>query len=137
MKGRGKMRIYLSSKFALVFISFVLICSGTAFAEMTTIEGKVGGANCILDKKICPMSPGDPYVALEVDFILSTASGKYYFLPNLSRSHKIELLNKNIRVTGDLQGISLVASVIEEKKNDNFEEIWNWHKIAKSLSKGN
>ncbi|MBA4367305.1 MAG: hypothetical protein C0403_06660 [Desulfobacterium sp.] len=130
------MKINSYYKTALLIISIALIFSGTAFAEMTTIEGKIGGANCILDKKICPMSPNDPLLAVEVDFILSAADGKYYFIPNLSRSHKIELVNKDIRIIGDLHGISLVASVIEEKKDGTYNEIWNWKKIAKSLSRG-
>ena len=131
------MKINSYYKTVLLIISLALIFSGTAFAEMATIEGKIGGANCILDKKICPMSPDDPHVALEVDFILSAADGKHYFLPNLSRSTKISMLNKVVRITGDLQGISMVASVIKEKTGDAYLEIWNWEKISRTLSRGN
>ncbi len=131
------MKINSYYKTILLIISIALIFFGTAFAEITTIEGKIGGANCILDKKICPMTPEDPHVALEVDFILTEPGGKYYFLPNLSRSHKISLLNKTVRITGDLHGISMVASVIKEKTGDTYLEIWNWEEIAKKLTRGN
>lgn len=124
-------------KIALLLLSSALILSGTALAGKTTIEGKINGANCVIDKKVCPMTPEDPHLALEVDFVLSDAGGKYYFLPNLSRSQKSDLVNKDVRITGDLQGISLVASVIEEKTSGNYQEVWNWEKIARSLSRGN
>jgi hypothetical protein len=122
---------------AFIVMSVALVIPGTALSEMTTIEGKIGGANCILDKKICTMTADDPYVALEVDFILTDANGKHYFLPNLSRSLKTSLLNKNLRITGDLHGISMVASVIKEKTGESYLEIWNWKKIAKQMTRGN
>lgn len=130
------MKTNLYYKIALLFIPIVLIFSGTVLAEMTTIEGKINGANCIIDKKMCPESPKDPHLAMEVDFVLSDSSGKYYFLPNLSRSEKKTLVNKDVRVTGHLEGISMVVSIIEAKTDGNYQEIWNWQKITKSLSKG-
>jgi hypothetical protein len=130
------MKINLYHKIALLLISYALIFSGSVFAGTTTIEGRVGGANCIIKKGMCPMKD-DPHLALENDFVLSTADGKYYFLPNLSRSQKIGLVAKDVRVTGDLQGITLVASVIEEKRGSSYQEVWNWEKITRSLSRGN
>jgi len=131
------MKTNLYYKIALLVISMVLIFSGTVLAEMTTIEGKINGANCVIDKKMCPVTPKDPRLVMEVDFVLSASGGKYYFLPNLSRSEKTTLVNKDVRVTGDLQGISMVVSVIEEKTGGNYQEVWNWEKISKSLSRGN
>ncbi len=131
------MKTNLYYKIALLFILIVLIFSGTVLAEMTTIEGKINGANCVIHKKMCPVSPKDPHLAMEVDFVLSAPDGKYYFLPNLSRSEKNTLVNKDVRVTGDLQGISMVVSIIEAKTGGNYQEVWNWEKISKSLSRGN
>jgi hypothetical protein len=128
------MKNNLHYRIALVLISYALIFSGAVFAGTTSIEGKVEGANCVIEKNVCPVN-NDPHLALENDFVLSTADGKYYFLPNLSRSQKIALASKNVRITGDLQGITLLASIIEERKGDSYQEVWNWKKITRSVSR--
>ena len=130
------MKTHISYKIALLLISYALIFSGAVFANTTTIEGRIDGANCVIAKDVCPVS-NDPHLALENDFVLSTADGKYYFLPNLSSSQKIGLVAKDVRITGDLRDISMVASVIEEKKGNSYQEVWNWEKIARSVSRGN
>ena len=133
MNKRISKKVYV--RLAIVFVAIALSIPGTVFAGMTTIEGKIGGANCVIAKGMCPVN-NDPHLALENAFVLSAAGGKYYFLPNLSRSQKIGLVAKDVRITGDLQGISLVASVVEEKKGGSYKEVWNWKKIAASVSKG-
>ena len=118
------MKNNLYYKIALLFTSYAMIFSGAVFAGTTAIEGRVEGASCVVEKSVCPVN-NDPHLALENDFVLSTADGKYYFLPNLSRSQKMALAGKGVRITGDLQGITLLASVIEERKGDSYQEVWN------------
>ena len=130
------MKTNLNHKIALLLVSLALIFPGTVLAATTTVEGKIAGANCVISKGTCPLN-NDPHLALENDFVLSDAEGKYYFLPNLSRPHKRGIVGKDVRITGDLQGLSLTASVVEERKGNAYQEIWNWEKIARSVSRGN
>ena len=129
------MKTYFHFKAVVFLIALALIVPGTVLAKMTKIEGKIGGANCVIKKGMCPMKDNDAHLALENDFVLSTGD-KYYFMPNISRSQKIGLVGKDVRVTGDLEGYSLVASVIEVKEGASYEEVWNWDKITATLGKG-
>jgi len=83
------------------------------------------------------MKPGDPHLALENDFVLSTPEGKYYFMPNITRTVKTSYIHKPVRVTGVVDGSSMVVSIIEVKDGDNYKEVWNWKKIVAELGRGN
>ncbi|MBW2218023.1 MAG: hypothetical protein JRF40_00815 [Deltaproteobacteria bacterium] len=119
-----------------LFVSIALSFPGTALAAHSTIEGVIAGANCIATKGTCPMKAGDPHLALEHDFVLSASGGKYYFMPNISRSLKTTYVNKPVRITGVVNGSSLLVSVIEVKEGGAYQEVWNWKKITAELSKG-
>ena len=120
----------------LVILGAVLIPGLSFAATLTTLEGKIGGANCIIAEKVCPMNSSDPHIALENDFVLVTPDGKYYFMPNISRSLKTSILNKPVRVAGKLTGATFLVSVIELKKKGAYEEVWNWKKIVDDLNRG-
>jgi hypothetical protein len=129
------MKTKLHYKIALLLISYALIFSGAVFAGTATVEGVIAGANCVVAKGTCPVK-NDPHIALEQDFLLSVSDGKYYFLPNIPRSLKTRYLNKPVRITGDLNGLSLVVATIEVKRNGEFQEVWNWKEITNELNMG-
>jgi hypothetical protein len=134
MNKRTNKKLYL--RLAVLFISIALSFPAVAIAAQTTVQGVISGANCIVNKGTCPMKPGDPHLALENDFVLAAPSGKYYFMPNITRSIKTRYINKPTRVTGVVDGSSMVVSIIEVKEGGSFKEVWNWKKIVAELGKG-
>ena len=124
-------------RLAVLFVSIALSFPGIALAEHSTVEGVISGANCIVNNGICPMKPGDPHLALENDFVLAAPGGKYYFMPNITRTVKTSYINKQARVTGVVDGSSIVVSIIEVKDGDSYKEVWNWEKIVKKVTRGN
>ena len=123
-------------RFAVLFISIALSFPGIAMAAHSTVEGVISGANCIVNKGICPMKPGDPHLALENDFVLAAPGAKYYFMPNITRTVKTSYINKQARVTGVVDGSSIVVSIIEVKDGDSYREVWNWEKIVAEIGRG-
>ena len=126
----------LYQRLAILFVSISLAFPGVALAAHSTVEGVISGANCIVNKGICPMKPGDPHLALENDFVLAAPGGKYYFMPNITRTVKTSYINKQARVTGVVDGSSIVVSLIEVKDGDSYEEVWNWEKIVAEIGRG-
>jgi len=124
-------------RLAVLLTAIALILPGSALAARSTVEGTIAGANCIAAKGVCPMKAGDAHLALERDFVLSVADGKYFFLPNISRSMKTSYINKPVRITGDLNGQSLLVATIEVKEDGSYREVWNWKKITAELGRGN
>ena len=122
---------------AILFVSIALSFAGVASASQSTVEGVIGGANCIVTKGTCPMNSDDPHIALEREFVLSVPGGNYYFLPNISRSLKTSYLNKPVRITGDLRSNTLVVAAIEVKEDGAYREVWNWKKLTTELNRGN
>ncbi len=71
-------------------------------AEMVTVTGKMTGYTCLTKGYICPIDKADPMINLETDFVLVTAKGDYYFLPNISVGLKARHALEVVTVTGDL-----------------------------------
>ncbi|MBA4366430.1 MAG: hypothetical protein C0403_02195 [Desulfobacterium sp.] len=123
-------------KTILIVISVFMFSGITFAATQASFEGKIKGANCIVNKGVCPEERSDPRLALEREFVLVVPSGDYYFMPNISRSIKADFFNKPVRITGDLRGQIIHVSIIEEKINDTYLEVWNWKKIQQKLNRG-
>ena len=83
---------------AAAFIGSVLLFATAAQAE--TIEGKLNGIECASHGEQCPTDRLDPHIALERDFVVQTADGKYYFITNLDRAVKARHALKMVRVEG-------------------------------------
>ena len=135
MNKRINKKLYF--RLAVLFVSIALSFPGIVLAAQSTVEGVISGANCIVNKGICPMKPGDPHLALENDFVLAAPGGKYYFMPNITRETKTSYINKSARVTGVVDGSSMVVSIIEVKEGGSYKEVWNWETIVAELGKGN
>ena len=68
--------------------------------QADTIEGKLNGLDCASHGEECPTDRLDPHIALERDFVVQTADGKYFFITNLDRAIKARHALKMVRVEG-------------------------------------
>jgi hypothetical protein len=93
-----------TKKYCLVLGVLVVVLAQALIvnAAMTTMTGKLTGITCLLANYICPLDKADPMVALEKDFVLVTASGDYYYLPNVGLALKGRHALETITVKGDL-----------------------------------
>lgn len=99
----------------------------TAFgAAAATITGKLNGVACASHGMECPTDKNDPHLDAEADFVLQTAEGKFYFLPNLSWSEKRNYATETVRIEGEksskFDAISVESMSVE--RDDKFVEVW-------------
>lgn len=80
----------------------LLVTALVANAETVKMTGKMTGYTCLTKGYVCPIDKADPMINLETDFVLVTAKGDYYFLPNLSIGLKARHALEKVTVTGDL-----------------------------------
>lgn len=92
-------------------------------AAMTTVTGKLTGLSCLIKGYICPIDKADPMIAVERDFVLVTASGEYYFLPNVGLALKGRHALETITVTGDLD--PKFKSIYAKSISVGGKEIWS------------
>ncbi len=121
---------------SLIFTALLFLGAGTGFGSMNSVEGTIQGANCVVLKSTCPIDTNDPHIALESDFVLLTDDGKYYFLPNITRSLKTSFLHKKVRASGDIKGLSIMVADLSVQKGSGYESVWNWAEIVKRLTIG-
>jgi hypothetical protein len=94
-----KMNRYL---LLLVVLAVVLAQALVVDAAMVTVTGKLTGLSCLIKGYICPLDKADPMIGLEKDFVLVTANGDHYFLPNVGLGIKGRHALETVTVTGDL-----------------------------------
>ena len=86
----------------LVVLVVLMVSALVADAGMVTVTGKMTGYTCLMQGFVCPIDKADPMVNLEKDFVLVTASGDYYFLPNIGVGLKARHALEVVTVTGNL-----------------------------------
>jgi hypothetical protein len=86
----------------LVVLGVVLTQALVVDAAMVTVTGKLTGLSCLIKGYICPLDKADPMIGLEKDFVLVTADGDHYFLPNVGLGIKGRHALETVTVTGDL-----------------------------------
>ncbi len=84
----------------LLVVLSLLVIPLTANAE--TIKGKLEGLTCLLKGYLCPIDKADPMIALEKDFVVVTADGKYYYLTNIGLGLKGKYALETVEVTGKI-----------------------------------
>jgi hypothetical protein len=84
----------------LLVVLSLLVIPLTANAE--TIKGKLEGLTCLLKGYLCPIDKADPMIALEKDFVVVTADGKYYYLTNVGLGLKGKYALETVEVTGKI-----------------------------------
>ncbi|MGB6011395.1 MAG: hypothetical protein WBI57_09035 [Desulfobacterales bacterium] len=124
----NKLKIY---KIVSVFVlSAALILPRVAFAttHTATLKGTIEGALCVLNGKKCPPDDLDAHLLIENNFVLLASNGKYYYLPNISRKVKLRYVGKDIRITGQIKGESIVVDTLEAKEGDKYKIVWSKEK---------
>jgi hypothetical protein len=129
----NKLSIYTIA--AIYIVSALMVLSGAAFAKShkETLEGTIEGALCVLSGKKCPPDDLDAHLLIENNFVLLASDGKYYYLPNISRKVKLRYVGKEIRITGQVKGESIIVDTMEAKKNGNYKIIWTKEKQKKEF----
>lgn len=111
-------------------ITIALIVPGAAIAksQVTTIEGTIEGALCVLKGEKCPPDDLDAHLLIENNFVLLASDGKYYYLPNVSRKVKLRYVTKDVRITGKVKGESIIVDTLEYKEGGKYKLIWSKEK---------
>lgn len=86
----------------LVVLVALMVSALVANAENVTVTGKLTGFICLTQGFACPTDKADPLVQIEKDFVLVTAKGDYYFLPNIGLGLKARHALETVTVTGKL-----------------------------------
>lgn len=99
----------------------------TTSVSAETIEGKLNGLECASRGDECPTDKLDPHLAVERDFVVQTADGKYYFITNLDRAIKARHALELVRVEGNLSPRfnAINASEFWVKSGGGYEMAWS------------
>lgn len=95
--------------------------------QAETVEGKLNGIECASHGEQCPTDRLDPHIALERDFVVQTADGKYFFITNLDRAVKARHALKMVRVEGKKSAKfdAINASELWVKDGGDYRLIWS------------
>ncbi|MEJ2658462.1 MAG: hypothetical protein P8012_14930 [Desulfobacterales bacterium] len=124
----NKLNIYKITAVFLVSAALILPGAAVAKTHKATIEGTIEGALCVLSGKKCPPDDLDTHLLIENNFVLLAPDGKYYYLPNISRKVKLRYVGKDIRITGQVKGESIIVDKLEAKEGDNYKVVWSKEK---------
>ena len=119
------MTIY--KKLLVLALAMALIVPAAAIAKMDVraFKGTIEGALCVLDGKKCPPDDLDAHLLIENNFVLLASDGKYYYLPNLSRTIKARYVGKDVLITGNAKGESIVVDKLEVKEGGKYKPVWS------------
>ena len=114
----------MKKKLLLIMFALVLV---PVLASAAQVEGTVQGYTCVTQGKVCPVGKEDPMVAVERVFVVLTAAGDYYFVPNVDRAVLARHIRKKVRVTGALNAKfkSITASKIERRYKGGWKVTWS------------
>lgn len=111
---------------SIILFSLAVLSFSPVLAIADTIEGSIQGFTCITVGKTCPIGQEDPLAAVESAFGVYTMDGKFYFVPNVSRTVLARHINKPVRVTGKVNSkySSIDADKIEGKVKGAWTTTW-------------
>ena len=116
----------------IIALAVLLVLPLSSLAETDYVAGKIQGASYVFNKTVQPTSADDPKVALECDFVLQTADGKAYFLPNVPRSMKVKAVNKDVRVYGQVKDNGTIfVHQVTVKYGDEYILLCDWERKMK------
>ena len=123
-------KINIYKTFLVFVVSVALITPAVAIAKThaTTFKGTIEGALCVLEGKKCPPDDLDAHLLIENNFVLLASDGKYYYLPNLNRSVKVRSVGKDVQVTGNVKGESIIVDKFEVKEDGKYKVVWSKEK---------
>lgn len=111
----------------------VFFVPALAFAE--EVVGTVQGLQCVTTGKTCPIGKEDPVIAAERVFVILTAEGDYYLVPNLDRAIMARNITEQVKVTGTINKKyrSITAKTFQVWQDDGkWKTTWS-EKIEKEM----
>ena len=126
-------KINIYKIFTIMLFSVALMVPTAAFSktDIVTLNGTIQGALCAIENKDCPLEDLGVHLITEVNFVLRVSDGKYYYLPNLSRSIKARYVGKEVQITGTAKGESIIADTFKAKEDGNYQLVWSKEKQKK------
>jgi hypothetical protein len=122
--------ITIYKKILVLAVAMALIVPAAAIAktDVRTFKGTIEGALCVLDGKKCPPDDLDAHLLIENNFVLLAYDGKYYYMPNLSRTIKARYAGKDVQITGKAKGESIIVDKLEVKEGGKYKLVWSIEK---------
>jgi hypothetical protein len=119
--------IIIYKKILVLAVAMALIVPTAAIAktDVRAFKGTIEGALCVLEGKKCPPDDFDAHLLIENNFVLLASDGKYYYLPNLSRTIKARYAGKDVLITGKAKGESIVVNKLEVKEGGKYKPVWS------------
>ncbi len=114
-------------KIMLILLMGAIIFGAAGAALAESVEGTIQGFNCVTNGKTCPVGKEDPVIATERIFVLFTADGTYYFVPNLDRAILARHIARPVRITGALNAKyrSITAESLETMIDNEWRTSWS------------
>ena len=106
-----------------------------ALALAEEVVGTVQGLQCVTTGKTCPIGKEDPVIAAERVFVILTAEGDYYLVPNLDRAIMARNITEQVKVTGTINKKyrSITAKTFQVWQDDGkWKTTWS-EKIEKEM----
>ena len=110
----------------LTVLMWMLFVPALAFAG--EVVGTVQGLQCVTTGKTCPIGKEDPVIAAERVFVVLTAEGDYYFVPNLDRAIMARNITEQVKVTGPIDNKyrSITAKTFQVWQDDGkWKKTWS------------
>jgi len=121
-------RIQLQALALVVCAALIVPAMAADKPDVKTFNGTIEGALCAIEGEVCPPDDLGVHLITEVNFVLRESNGKYYYLPNLSRSIKARYAGKDVQITGKAKGESIIADTFKAKEGGNYVLIWSLEK---------
>jgi hypothetical protein len=128
-----KINSYKTYMIFVVFLGVIVFTVAFATTHTATLRGTIEGALCVLNGKKCPVHDLDAHLLIENNFVILASDGKYYYLPNLSRSVKARYMGKDIQITGKVKGESIIVDKLEVKEGDKYKVVWSKEKQKREV----
>ncbi len=99
-----------------------------ALALAGEVVGTVQGLQCVTTGKTCPIGKEDPVIAAERVFVVLTAEGDYYLVPNLDRAIMARNITEQVKVTGTINKKyrSITAKTFQVWQDDGkWKKTWS------------
>ncbi len=114
-------------KIMLILLMGAIIFGAAGAALAESVEGTIQGFNCVTNGKTCPVGKEDPVIATERIFVLFTADGTYYFVPNLDRAILARHIARPVRIAGALNAKyrSITAESLETMIDNEWRTSWS------------
>ena len=127
--------ISIHNKILVLAVAMALIIPAAAFAKtnVKTFEGTIEGALCAIKGEVCPPEDLGVHLITEVNFVLRTPDGKYFYLPNLGRTIKARYAGKDVQITGKVKGESIIVNTLAVKEAGKYKLIWSLEKEKREI----